>query len=1066
MKNKLNFMLILFYSLLGYSQNLPKIIQPTPEAANLSKYAEIPVSLFTGKSQVEFPLYTLKCGNLELPISLSYYASGIKVEDYSTWAGIGWALNAGGVITKTDKGPGYAGNTFFLSQYLPLKGTTTEQFNALVTLDNHNTDPDTYNFNFLKHSGSFQIKNNKAVFRKHVNLKVEFPNFPNFDSITITDDNGIKYYFDEKSSGGFQTDYYLVKIESSDKLHTINFEYIAGDWYGKPPHNSVFYTLYPSINYIRPSSNNFESRHSGYLLSKIYTSSNNSVVFVKKDILQPKESAMVDTYRKALDYINIYDNNKKIVSFHFNTNNVKTIKPYEPNANFPLGYPAYKVETEMNYRLYLDGFDKIDSTGEIIESYGFDYYGRTGDGKDSLPNRYSLAQDLEGYYNGEDNNMTLIPSFNQNLHLNSDNGLHDPANVDYKVNYNNYLVSVDIPGANRNPNLDYMGMGMLKSIKYPTGGSAKFYYSQIENPLTNEPFFGLKIDKTEYLNSDGALLKRKKYIYQNPVLGYHLPSNWHYTLYNGANLTPYPDFNFFWGHQYKEWNWAIELSPDPAYEIAQNAPKVGYGIVNEIEEGNGGKKYEFSIEGASYNEATDYDFAVNGIFDGGMSSNLNTTSKSWPTGPIQSNNWKLGTLLHETTYNQNNDILAKKSYNYTYPILDTIYGLKVHKVGYEHSNDPFYFEYNSFFYHQYSNLSVWERLDSVTETLNGVSQVTSYNYDNYKQISQIKTTKSNGDLFTTNFKYSYNYPSAVYFNMVSRNMLAPIIEKTEMTKTTQTSLVKTNYSFWKREENSINLVSGQMVVEKGINNFKTETFSITEPAQLKINVDLWRNGDGYFVLEGYGPPQTYHGSGIVDTTLNPGNYTLKLSFPESTFPETDFYGTADFSVEIKDFKNNMIASNDLTDCIYPLSVEVKKGEDPIETRLNYNSYDSKGNIASVSKTNDLEIIYIWGYKQTQPVAKIENATQAQITALSLNMTLINDSSTTDSAMQTELQKLRTGLPHAMVTTYTYKPLIGISTITDPKGDTVTYNYDAFGRLQNVKDKDGNILSENEYHYKN
>jgi YD repeat-containing protein len=54
---------------------------------------------------------------------------------------------------------------------------------------------------------------------------------------------------------------------------------------------------------------------------------------------------------------------------------------------------------------------------------------------------------------------------------------------------------------------------------------------------------------------------------------------------------------------------------------------------------------------------------------------------------------------------------------------------------------------------------------------------------------------------------------------------------------------------------------------------------------------------------------------------------------------------------------------------------------------------------------------------------------------------------------------------AMITTYTYIPLVGVSTITDPKGDTQTFTYDSFGRLQNVKDKNGNILSENEYHYR-
>lgn len=139
-------------------------------------------------------------------------------------------------------------------------------------------------------------------------------------------------------------------------------------------------------------------------------------------------------------------------------------------------------------------------------------------------------------------------------------------------------------------------------------------------------------------------------------------------------------------------------------------------------------------------------------------------------------------------------------------------------------------------------------------------------------------------------------------------------------------------------------------------------------------------------------------------------------------------------------------------------------ETTTEKKITFDSYDTTGNITQYTPESGIPVSIIWGYNKTQPIAKIENATNAQI-ATALNMANL---STLNETNLTAINNLRTSttLSNIMVTTFTYIPLVGVSTITDPKGDTITYTYDSFGRLQNVKDKDDNILSENEYHYKN
>ena len=58
------------------------------------------VSLYNGMPQVTVPITQLSGNNLTMPISLSYHASGNKVNQMASWVGLAWSLNAGGVITR------------------------------------------------------------------------------------------------------------------------------------------------------------------------------------------------------------------------------------------------------------------------------------------------------------------------------------------------------------------------------------------------------------------------------------------------------------------------------------------------------------------------------------------------------------------------------------------------------------------------------------------------------------------------------------------------------------------------------------------------------------------------------------------------------------------------------------------------------------------------------------------------------------------------------------------------------------------------------------------------------
>ena len=156
----------------------------------------------------------------------------------------------------------------------------------------------------------------------------------------------------------------------------------------------------------------------------------------------------------------------------------------------------------------------------------------------------------------------------------------------------------------------------------------------------------------------------------------------------------------------------------------------------------------------------------------------------------------------------------------------------------------------------------------------------------------------------------------------------------------------------------------------------------------------------------------------------------------------------------------------LNDTIYylPVSYATSTGSGTPEIRATY-SYDGMRNVRAVT-ADSIETVYLWSYKGQYPVAKIEGLTYAAVEA-AMGAAAISHLLQAAAPGATELSSMRNAVETAggHVTTYTYRPLVGIDSATLPNGCTVYYEYDGLGRLSRIVDHDGNVVSTNSYNYR-
>ena len=127
----------------------------------------------------------------------------------------------------------------------------------------------------------------------------------------------------------------------------------------------------------------------------------------------------------------------------------------------------------------------------------------------------------------------------------------------------------------------------------------------------------------------------------------------------------------------------------------------------------------------------------------------------------------------------------------------------------------------------------------------------------------------------------------------------------------------------------------------------------------------------------------------------------------------------------------------------------------------YHKYDDYGNPLWITDINSEDVIYVWGYNKQYLVAEIRNLPYATVDA-ALNMNSFSSAVVPDYS---KIDKLRKDYPKAYVKSYTYKPLVGITSVTDVNGLKTTYEYDAESRLKAIKDHEGAVMQEFIYHFR-
>ena len=1089
-----NFLILSFFLWSGvhYGQSSttpPNLIPPSPEAASLFKFVETPVNLNSGLANIGVPIYTIKTKGVDIPIALSYHSRGIKVGEVASRVGLGWTLNYGGMVSRQVRGKNDDGDAYgYLKDDIYDDFFTNESTrnSAFQRETNGNLDyyPDKFFFNFPGHSGKFIFDqvSKEPWQQKYSDIEI-IPLRSSTSSVIrgfkIIDEKGNKYYFGALSSS---TSLGNVKgdKESSNpwwvKNNGVSGQMTAGatgdgfsGWYLiriETYYNEIITFSYATetAHYIRKSyDENLTGSGSGSAISYYSVLSNaqhriSEINFPGGRVIFNEETAyeredLPGTH--ALKNIEIRNsNNEQVKKFDFAYNFITSAT----NANYSSHLASR--DPSSHKRMFLHSV--TETAGSLSKPpYEFEY------SSIKLPNRFSTSQDNWGYYNGE-NNGPLLPFYD----------------------YGSYSMDRRVDSTKN-------GAGLLKKVIYPTGGSATYEYEQ---NIAVKPTF---LDQTVSPGNNPEVQK-------TAFLGHLMTTKFDSSI--GAFKTPVSISENKSSSVYSTVQFTYQDPLNGPCEDFDSTAECGFLMILD-----GGPGSTYSIPyGNNINlagiPAGDYEFRV--YPPNGDPSIYFTAQLSWyeeePVEDNQGNALMLasGKRIKKIIYSDGQSVVKTKEYEYKNP---------------DGSNSGKIFGYPNF-YAMSDVLSPYDIAVKYGCKPGGPFTSLQGNEVAYGYVTEYEGTKG-ANIGKTEYEFTNVIDGGTFYKFP---YTLPIDNQWLRGKPLHTKFFKADgsgYDLIKEVENSYIyaddetridqpfLLSFDPFIHVDSSSTKTENskyyhmplamFTPDDEQQdghaFKVYYQMGGTADLYSTVErdylknengsqtvvkstyyGYNYPKHYQQDYIEETLDGKTNQTFLTYSSEvgstnefgdiSALKQANRVALLERETLVKDGSATVARSVERTLYEYqlgsnltlPSKIETAKLGDAFSERLVYHKYDADGNPVEVSQSNGPHTVYIWGYNGNYPVAKIQNASYAAVeSALGGGGFDLGNG----GLSQSQKNALR-ALSNSLVTTYTYKPLVGMLSETDPTGNIMTYEYDDLGRLETLRNRDGKIIKHINYHFKN